>query len=127
VEEKLQTPPIVQIITVVSSVLSAIGITGGFVLWLSGAFAGATIAADKLRSIEQQVTGLSNQVQRMQDQLNAAPRVDQLAVLDRHLSAEDGRMDGIDTRLRDLEQRISRGEARQDVLDRAAAQPLRSR
>lgn len=109
------------------SAIAAAGVIGGFIMWLSGVGAGQVISADKFRGFEAQIGGLSAQIQKMQDQLNAGPRADQLVVLDRHLSAQDGRMDSMDSRMRDLDQRLARSEARQQMMEDASRATLNRR
>lgn len=127
VVERIKSLSFSEAISAACSVISAIGVTGGIVLYFSGAFAGATISAARLTGIEKQVGGLSTQMQRMQDQMNAGVRADQLIAIERHLSAQDGRMDGMDTRTRDQEARQSRTEARQEMMEAASRAQLRPR
>lgn len=125
--EKIKGMRLPEIVGVASSLISAMGMLFGCVLYFSGAFSGATIAAAKLTALEGQVGGLSIQMSRLQDQFNAGPRADQLVAMDRHLSVQDGRMDGMDTRMRDLEQRLSRVQAQQEANEVASRATLNRR
>ena len=128
-----------QFAAVMGGVVTAIQAALMGVLWLSGVFAGSQIATQDLAAIKAQlvsaelptmkaqVTALSVQVQRLQDQMNGGVRVDQLTVLDRHLSAQDGRMDGIDTRMRDLDQRAAKTETRLQMMEDASRTQLNRR
>jgi len=127
VVERMKAMSWAEIVGAAGSVISAVGIVGGFVLWLSGAFAGATITADKLRSIEQQMSGLSAQMQRMQDQLNSGPRLDQLQGVERAVGTVGGRVDSVETQLRDIRDRLSHTEARQQATDEASRVQLQRR
>lgn len=79
-------------------------VMGGLVLYLS---AGTTNTHD-IQTLQAQVNGLSNQVAKLVDRIDAGPRSDQMHEIDRHLSALDGRMDGMDTRAQADEQRLVR-------------------
>lgn len=70
-------------------------------------------------------------IQRLNDRLDASPRTDllnsQLTEIQRHLSALDGRMDGMDTRARADEDRIIRDDARIDAIEHLSKEPLGNR
>lgn len=97
--------------------LSATGAVATPLLWITGRMSTDTIINDRMATI-------SGQIKQLQDDLRTVPRADQIIVLDRHLSAQDGRMDSIDTRLRDLEQRVSRAEAQVGAINAASAASL---
>lgn len=127
VVEAVKTLRLTEMVTLVCATLSALGMIFGIFLWISGAFSGVTIVASEVSALKTLVAGLSTQMSRFQDQLNNGPRADQLLVIDRHLSAQDGRMDGLDTRMRDMEQRLSRAQAQIDATDAASGARLNRR
>lgn len=109
---------------------------GGLLLWTTGFLSGNTVDRQAVTDLKTQMSTMVTQqdaailktqistltalVSQLQTDLRGMPRQDQLAVLDRHLSAQDGRMDGIDTRIRDLEQRLSRIEAQVQMIRTAS-------
>lgn len=120
------------------------------IMWISGAVSGRAASDVKIVNLEQSLSDLKQQlnglvtqqdvlglknniaaltvlVTQLQGDLRTVPRAADVIVLDRHLSAQDGRMDGIDTRLRDLESRSAALQARIDILDGSARANLKSR
>ena len=89
------------------------------------------IMASQLSSLQAQVSPLAR-LPDLNDKLNArmdaAPRADllgnELTEIQRHLSALDGRMDGLETRARADEDRIIRDDARIDGIDNASKATL---
>lgn len=79
----------------------------------------------ELRQLEQnQNSDLSDKINKLQDQFNNGPRPDQLLNLERHLSAIDGRLDGLDTRLRGDETDLTRAKTQIDGIDQASKAQL---
>lgn len=113
---------------------------GGIIAWTTGFLSGNTVDRAAVADINKRMETMATQqdvailktqiatltalVSQMQTDLRGAPRADQMAVLDRHLSAQDGRMDSIDTRIRDIEQRIARAEAQVQMIQAASSVSL---
>jgi hypothetical protein len=85
------------------SALSAAGMIGAFVLFITGNISTGTVNAHDLGSIKVELETLNGQVLKLQERIDLGPRVDQLAGIDAHTHALDGRMDALETRLRGLE------------------------
>jgi hypothetical protein len=96
---------------------AAAGIIIGQVLFGAGGLFASNTAS--VKGFQEQLLSLTAQVSRLSDKIDQGPRADQIIVLDRHLSAQDGRMDSIDTRLRDIENRTAALTARVDLIDQS--------
>jgi hypothetical protein len=77
-----------------ASALSALGILTAAALWLTGTWAGP---------IKSPLEVLGHQVDALQARIDALPRADQLAGVDAHTHALDGRMDALENRIRGVE------------------------
>lgn len=93
-----------------------------------------TVMASQLTALQAQVAPLaqlSMQIDRLTQRFDQTPRTDmlnsQLTEIQRHLSALDGRMDGMDTRARADEDRIIRDDARIDAIEHLSKEPLGNR
>lgn len=93
-------------VSAIAAGASVATVLGGLVLYLSS---GTTNTHD-IQSLQSQVSGLSAQVSKLADKIDQGPRSDQMREIDRHLSALDGRMDGMDTRAQADEQRLIRAQ-----------------
>ena len=89
------------------------------------------VMGTQISSIQSQMATLlqlPGLIQRLNDRLDASPRTDllnsNLTEIQRHLSALDGRMDGMDTRARADEDRIIRDDARIDSIEKASKDTL---
>jgi hypothetical protein len=126
----MKLPPVVLAVILV---VMGVGSLATPFLWLTGNISNNSITASNVASMQKQMEGLATQqdvarivtdVAQMRAELRLAPRSADLLVLDRHLSAQDGRMDGIDTRLRDMENRAAAIQARVENLEAASKVPL---
>jgi len=120
-----------------------LGIIGGQLMfgaggWMSGQSKDIIVLQAQYRDVAQAVASLKDQVTplaqlpgliaRLNDRLDAAPRTDlvntQLTEIQRHLSALDGRMDGMDTRSRADEDRLTRTETKVEGIDASSRAKL---
>jgi len=118
----------------VNTVLSGLAAAGTFVVLIGAVVGwltiGATGAHDLIQLREQnqasnnalrdQITALTATVNTLSAKIDQGPRLDQLQMIDRHLSALDGRMDGMDARSRADEDRLTRTETRVEGIDQAS-------
>lgn len=116
---------------------------GGIIAWATGFLSGnavdraavadltkqmATMATQQdVMFLKQQISTLTTVISQVQADLRGMPRADQISVIDRHLSAQDGRMDGMDTRVSDIYQRLSRVEATLQMINEASKATLTGR
>lgn len=103
-----------EIVTLLCSVGTPAGLAMGAVIYLLGGFAGNTVTSHDVQDLRGQIASLATQVSVLSDRM---PRPDQMTAIDRHLSAQDGRMDGLDTRLRGDEDNITRALTRLDEIE----------
>lgn len=89
------------------------------------------VMASQLSALQAQVAPLAQlsiQIDRLTQRFDQAPHTDllnsQLTEIQRHLSALDGRMDGMDTRVRADEDRGSHDNARIDAIENASKSSL---
>lgn len=64
-----------------------------------------------IQALQGTVAQLSAQVSHLADKIDQGPRTDQMKEVDRHLSALDGRMDGMDTRIQSDERSLTKVQA----------------
>lgn len=113
------------------SLFGAGGWWGGQSHDISALQAQQNIMASQLSSLQAQVSPLArlpDLIDKLNARMDAAPRADllgnELTEIQRHLSALDGRMDGMDTRARADEDRIIRDDTRIDAIDNASKATL---
>ena len=87
-----------------------------FVGWIS---AGATNTHD-IQALQGTVSQLSAQVSHLADKIDQGPRSDQMREVDRHLSALDGRMDGMDNRLQSDERSLTKVQTQVDTIQNSS-------
>jgi hypothetical protein len=124
VVDQIRSLRLFEIVVGLTSAISALGIILGAILWLSGAFAGATITANDVSAIRSQVTSLVAVVDKLQQRLDGGPRLDQLRDLDRNNSELRGTIQSMDARLRADEERITRALALIEGIDAASRAKL---
>lgn len=116
-----------ELLSAACSAISACGIVGGFVMWMSGAFAGATLAANELTALKGQVSGISAQMTKIQDQIQAGPRMDTLNSIIEENTRQNARIDLLREEIGSLKTELMRTSTRLEGIDAAsrAQLPLR--
>jgi hypothetical protein len=89
-----------EIVAPAIAVITLFIIIGQMVFGAGGIFSRDTVNA---AHFQVQLDSLSTQLSRLSDKIDNGPRADQLQEMIRHLSAQDGRLDSFDARLRALE------------------------
>lgn len=91
--------------------ISAIAAAGTCVAVLVGWITAGTTNSHDIQALQGTVSQLSAQVSHLADKIDQGPRSDQMKEIDRHLSALDGRMDGMDTRIQSDERSLTKVQA----------------
>lgn len=113
----MQPSPWVQIM------FGAIGAVGGLLtplLFVSGMLSTSANNSHDLSQFGNKLTDLTVEVGRLRDRIDSSPRVDQIVALDHHVSTTDGRIDGVENRVRDLETRVTKALTLLDNIDAAS-------
>lgn len=84
--------------------------------WIS---AGTTNTHD-IQALQSTVSQLTAQVSHLADKIDQGPRSDQMREVDRHLSALDGRMDGMDNRLQSDERSLTKVQTQVDTIQNSS-------
>lgn len=104
-------------------VIAATAFAGAAFLW--PLIAGSGASSNALLEIQHHMESIDKKMEDFQNRLDNGVRLDQLGTIDRHLSAQDGRMDGIDNRINDLVNRTAHAESRLDGIDHASQAHLK--
>lgn len=107
------------------SAVAAFGVVITLLAVLIGWLATGTTNQVDLRNLRGQMEDLNRTVSRISDQMASGLRPDDV---NRHLSSQDGRMDAIDTRMRNDEERLTRALTMLEEIDassRATAAQIR--
>lgn len=111
-----------------NTIFSAIAAVGVMIMMLTvlvGWLAAGPTDRNDIKYLSTRLDALSVQVGRVSDQLASGLRPDEV---NRHLSSQDGRMDAIDTRMRNDEERLTRALTLLEEIDassRATASQIR--
>jgi outer membrane murein-binding lipoprotein Lpp len=100
-----------------AAVLAVIGVLNG---WMSS----GSLNSKDISQLRDNLAVLGAQVANLSVKLEQTPRLDQLQTINGHLSALDGRMDGMDTRSRADEDRLTRTETLVGSIDEASRAKL---
>lgn len=121
------------VIVVGTQLFGAGGWLGGQSHDISALKAQQDLMASQLSALQAQVSPLSrlpDLIDKLNARMDAAPRADllgsEMTEIQRHLSALDGRMDGMDTRARSDEDRIIRDDTRIEAIDNASKTAVRN-
>ena len=104
------------LVTCISAIAAAGTCFAVFVGWIS---AGATNTHD-IQALQGTVAQLTAQVSHLADKIDQGPRSDQMREVDRHLSALDGRMDGMDNRLQSDERSLTKVQTQVDTIQNSS-------
>ncbi len=104
--------------TAVCGAVMAVSVIGAGALWLTGSVTGP---------INTKLDMFSSQLDQMQRQIAMFPRSDQVAAVDAHAHALDGRMDAIETRLRGDEVDIATSKQRLQSIEDSSRAPIGGR
>jgi hypothetical protein len=88
-----------------------LGVLGYGILWLTGTWAGP---------INTRLELFSRQMDQFQSRIEMLPRADQLASVEGHAHALDGRMDALESRLRGDELDVARTMQRVEAIERSS-------
>jgi hypothetical protein len=97
-----------------NTILSAVGAFGGAGAFLAVIMGWVTVGntnAYAIQSLQGQMAALSAQLERVTTKIEQGPQSIQMKEFDRHLSAIDGRMDGMDTRVSSDERALTKVQA----------------
>lgn len=105
--------------------VSAIAAGGTFIAFLVGWLSAGTTNTHDIQALQGTVAQLSAQVSHLADKIDQGPRSDQMKDIDRHLSALDGRMDGMDTRMQSDERGLTRVQTEVETIQNSSEAQLR--
>jgi hypothetical protein len=91
--------------------VGTLGVLGYGILWLTGTWAGP---------INTRLELFSRQMDQFQSHIEMLPRADQLASVEGHAHALDGRMDALESRLRGDELDVARTMQRVEAIERSS-------
>lgn len=113
------------VVAAVGAAIGGLGMIATGILWLTGAFAGATIASQQLVGLSSDVNALRGEIKELRQQINAGPRIEQLTEINRALGELKGGLAAMDTRLRTDEERLTRAMTLIEGIDAASRAQLR--
>lgn len=106
--------------------ISAIAAAGTCVAVLVGWITAGTTNSHDIQALQSTVAQLTAQVSHLADKIDQGPRSDQMKDIDRHLSALDGRMDGMDTRIQSDERSLTRVQTEVETIQSSSDAALRT-
>jgi hypothetical protein len=101
--DKIQESWGMRMVVGASSVLTGLAVIAGGLAWMFGGFNGIIIVQHDMLTFGKQITDLSASVASLSMKIDLLPRQQDMEVVNHHLNALDARSDGIEGRLRQVE------------------------